>query len=155
MGFVLVDLFLTVFVYLIFPVLYRVINGKVPKSHGRILALINSITCAIIFIIIRALISGGEASVGSFGPAFLYYFIAKSILVDKDLSEEDYEKIQSGEKPDPSKIKRCPKCNYQIFDGDETCQLCGNPLGKQKNKNPNKESSTIKNKEENKKELDD
>ena len=151
MGFVLVDLFLTVFIYLIFPVLYRVINGKVPKSHGRILALINSIICAIIFIIIRALISGGEASVGSFGPAFLYYFIAKSILVDKDLSEEDYERIQSDENLDPSKIKRCPKCNYQIFDGDETCQLCGNPLGKQKNKNQTKKVQQSKTKKKTKK----
>ena len=130
MGFVLVDLVLTIFVYLLFPVIYRLSNGKVPKKQGGSIALFNSIICALFFIVLRAIISGGEVAVGSFGPAFLYYFIAKSILVDKNLSEEDYERVLSGERPDLSNIKRCPKCNYQIFDGDKTCQLCGNPIGK-------------------------
>ena len=132
-----IDLVITVFVYLLFPVIYRLTEGKVPKQQGKWMALLNSILASSFFILLRAIITGGQIGVVSFTPAVFYYFIATAILVDKNLTEEEYERIQSGERPNLAKIKRCPKCNYQILDGDENCQLCGNPIKKQKKKTEN------------------
>lgn len=93
---------LTIFVYLIFPTTFVLIKGKVNSKFGRKLALGNSIICAIIFCIVRAILSGGETIVTSFAPAVLYYFIAKLILIDKSMDTnngelEDNEDNQEGE----------------------------------------------------------
>ena len=125
MEFIYIDLIITIFVYLIFPIIYRLCYGKVPKSNGKIIALVNSIICSIIFIIFRAVLSGGEVTVVNFAPAVFYYFIAKAILIDKNLTEKEYEarlvsKEESGNIPG-----RCPECNNKISKDDEECYVCG------------------------------
>lgn len=122
---IFIDLIITIFIYLIFPVIYRLGHGKVPKTQGKIIALMNSIFCSIIFIIIRLVILGGEFAVVSFAPAVLYYFIAKSILVDNDLSEKEYEERLAGNGKKGSMPGRCPECNNKVSDGDEECYVCG------------------------------
>ena len=90
-------LLLTAFVYLIYPILYVANNGKVSPKKGKRLALWNTFICALIFfigtIIIVASSEESETSsqIGgySFAPAFLYYFIAKAILTDKNLSDNN------------------------------------------------------------------
>ena len=46
---IFIDLIITIFIYLIFPVIYRLGHGKVPKTQGKIIVLMNSIFCSIIF----------------------------------------------------------------------------------------------------------
>lgn len=135
---IFIDLIITIFTYLIFPVIYRLGHGKVPETQGKIIALMNSIFCSIIFVIMRIVILGGEFAVVSFAPAVLYYFIAKSILIDKNLTQKDYEKRLSGEDVKPSK-NRCPECNNRISKDDEECYVCGYILKKDENKDSNEE----------------
>lgn len=90
-----IDLILTIFVYLIYPISYRCANGKVSKSKGKKIALLNSIICAGLFCLVRAVITNGAIVVTTFAPAVLYYFIAKLILIDKnkvDNKDEDLQK---------------------------------------------------------------
>ena len=99
----------------------------------------NSIFCSIIFIIIRLVISGGEFAVVSFAPAVLYYFIAKAILVDNDLSEKEYEERLAGNGKKGSMPGRCPECNNKVLESDEECYVCGYIL-KPKKEETEKES---------------
>ncbi|MEG9430306.1 MAG: hypothetical protein VZQ61_05235 [Christensenellaceae bacterium] len=89
-------LLLTAFVYLIFPILYVANNGKVGPKKGRRLALWNVFICALIFFIITLIIvasseENSNAEIGgySLAPAFFYYFIAKAILTDKNLHDNN------------------------------------------------------------------
>lgn len=89
---ILLALFLTAFIYLIFPICYRASKGKVCKKQGKKIALINSIICFLVFAIITACTDGDVSRSGA--PAFLYYFIAKSILIDKNLPNEKKDFIR-------------------------------------------------------------
>ncbi len=89
-----ISLLLTIVVYLIFPCIYLGTKGKVPVKQAKKLALINSIICATLFCIIRAIISGGKTVVSSFAPAVLYYFITKSILSNKQSQPEQTDDVQ-------------------------------------------------------------
>ena len=55
------------------------------------MALINSIVCAIFFLILSAAIASSDKSIDmskySFVPAVTYYFIAKAILTDKNIKD--------------------------------------------------------------------
>ena len=100
---------LTAFVYLIFPILYVANNGKVNPKKGKKIALSNSIVCASIFFLITLIIvstskDGWGAEMGgySLAPAFLYYFIAKAILTDKNLNDDAEKPSESSEKTDVS-----------------------------------------------------
>ena len=101
-GAFFVALFLTAFVYLMFPVVYVMAKGKVNTKKGKKFALLNSFICAGIFFFITVIIiasntnlSGGEIGGYSLAPAFLYYFIAKSILTDKNLPNDDGESVNN------------------------------------------------------------
>lgn len=95
-GYIIGGLFLTAFVYLIFPIIYVANNGKVNRKKGKKLALSNTFVCALIFFLITLIIvstkkdeTGSEISGYSLAPAFFYYFIAKSIFTDKSLPDDD------------------------------------------------------------------
>lgn len=128
-----ISLLLTIVVYLLFPLIYSYVNGKVSPKKGRIISLINSIVCATLFCIIRGLISGWDTAVTSLAPAVFYYFIAKLILIDKYI-ETDKDKLENS--TFSKKVLKCDNCNYQLF-GDETeCPWCHTKL-KPKNINSN------------------
>ena len=76
-------LFLTVFVYLIFPVTYLLGEGKVSPQSAKKIALINSIAGAAFFVFLRVATGSDAVGTAGFAPAVLYYFIAKAILTDK------------------------------------------------------------------------
>ena len=106
-GAFFVALFLTAFVYLMFPVVYVMAKGKVNTKKGKKFALLNSFICAGIFFFITVIIitsdtnlPGGEIGGYSLAPAFLYYFIAKAILTDKNLQNDDGNFI-NGKKEEP------------------------------------------------------
>ena len=92
-GALFAALFLTAFIYLIFPIVYLLKKGKVGVKKGRKMALINSIVCAIIFLIIAIAIASNNKNLNmsgySFAPAVTYYFIAKFILTDKNINEKN------------------------------------------------------------------
>ena len=82
-------LILSVFVYLIVPIVWVKFNGRVEEKKAKKIALWNSICCAILFVIIGIAIDMTPSQNGTmFAPAFLYYFIAKSILTKQDQNEE-------------------------------------------------------------------
>ena len=85
---IVVALLLTIIIYLIYPIGYRNINGKVSKKKGKKIALWNSIICCAIFCFFAGILTGGETIVTSFAPAVTYYFISKWILIDKNMPDE-------------------------------------------------------------------
>lgn len=97
---IVVSLFLTVFVYLAFPVIYITTVGKVPEKTAKKFALINCIIGVIIFAFIR--LATGSDAIGStgFAPAVLYYFIAKAIL--KENKVETNPDQQQNNTPTPT-----------------------------------------------------
>lgn len=114
---------LTVVSYLIFPICYRHSNGRVCEKKGKKLALWNSIVCAIIFLILGICIGLEPSSNGTmFAPAFLYYFVSKSILIDKTLPNQEITNDKSLEKNVEHHI--CPHCGMQIFNDEENCSNC-------------------------------
>lgn len=83
---IIIDLILTLFGYLIFPICYRNVNGTVPLKKAKKLALINSIVVSVIFELIQislAIVLNDLTYIPSFAPALLYYWIAKAILKEK------------------------------------------------------------------------
>ena len=98
---------LTALVYLIFPIIYVGIFGTVSPKKGKKLALLNSISCGIIFFILTIILATSVEDVGSeisgynLGPAFFYFFIAKSILTSKNPTDKNTEKNETeDEKPE-------------------------------------------------------
>lgn len=85
---IFISLIFTVIVYLCFPVLFILFNGKVCVTKGKKFALWNSIICAAIFLF-GGIIIGKEPNMNGtmFAPAFFYYYIAKAIMIDKSLTD--------------------------------------------------------------------
>ncbi len=139
---IVIDLFITVFIYLIFPIGYQISYGRVSKKRGKKLALINSVVGCFIFIVIRLLVNGGEIGVINFAPAVFYYFIARLILIDKSIPDEEAplveKNIQNIKSDLAEKYFICSKCGMQIFTNEKKCSNCGdaNPqYSAKKNKN--------------------
>lgn len=147
----------SIVVYLFFPLCYRYSKGKVNKNKGKKIALINSIVCAFLFIVLEIIIRLDPISGGiMFAPAVLYYYISKSILIEKELSDkivfDTYGKncIHKGIDKIADKITNrgkkavnynkslfnyslsddillCKKCGMQLFSENEQCPYCGMP----------------------------
>ena len=97
--------FLTAIAYLIFPICYKSVKGKVPKKKGSNISLVNSIICAIIFMILSIVLNIDPKTNGAmFAPTILYYFINRSILVDYNMAEEQYVKKLESEDSDNDDI---------------------------------------------------
>ena len=78
---IVLAIFLTAIAYLAFPVGYYLVKGKVNEKKAKKMALLNSIICAITFVVIGIAANLQPATNGTmFAPAFLYYFIGKAIL---------------------------------------------------------------------------
>lgn len=125
-----ISLIITVFVYLIFPICYKYTNGSVSPKVGRRIALWNSIICAIIFCLIRGIISGWQTVVTSFAPAVLYYFIVKLILIDKAIpdpiekKETNSESFENRDEIEQEDYVLCKECGTQVFKDEEKCSNC-------------------------------
>lgn len=82
---IFLSLLLTIVVYLIYPLCFINIKGKVDEQRGKKIALWNSIVCAGLCVFIGALIGAEpETSGAMFAPAILYYYINKAILIAKE-----------------------------------------------------------------------
>ena len=82
-----ISLLITIFCYLGFPVIYVCWHGRVDSKEASRWALINSIVWTIVFIIVSASMNENALSANFsrvIAPAFLYYFIAKSIMTKKE-----------------------------------------------------------------------
>ena len=92
---VFIALLLTIFSYLIFPIVYVKTKGKVSNKKAKLLALLNSIVCTVIFEII-GIIAGIEPPLGGarFAPAIIYYPIAYCILSEKANKQEKIDENQ-------------------------------------------------------------
>ena len=91
--------------------------------------------------------------VTGFAPAVLYYFIAKLILINKDLDDIESNKkpsksfVKQDNLPKRENIKFCGNCGMQIFDDEYQCSNCGLELeGREqlKQKNDVKEEKDTK-----------
>lgn len=98
----LLDLLLTGFVYLGFPVFFVFTKIPITKSQANKIALINSIVCSLLCAFVRLGITG-RFSLG-FAPATLYYFINKRILaesiVQDKANDEDEDENEETDKQD-------------------------------------------------------
>lgn len=149
---IFLSLILSMLGYLVFPIIYRSLNGKVSCIKGRKIAILNSVVCCVIFCLIAGIISGGETIITSFAPAVFYYFISKAILIDKDLPEEKKESSKKELKKDifeQGNVKKeylktnkiflenninlnnfektncCPNCNSSLKKESKFCSKCG------------------------------
>lgn len=114
---ILIDLLLTVFVYLFFPFLYRKIKGRVPHKKAKKISLINAIVCAVAFeafrIILYTSVLGEMPSSVGIAPAFLYYFIGVSILEEKGSAKGARGTSgDSGERPAPRSLHHIDDDDY-------------------------------------------
>ena len=107
---IILDLLLTIFIYLAFPTIYVSVKGRVAEKKAKKIALINVIICAVIFEIIQsALFANDPTYIPSMAPAFLYYFISTSILTDKTTSQKGKT---NEEKEAPKTLILCNSCKY-------------------------------------------
>lgn len=118
---IVISLLLSIICYLIFPICYRYSIGKVSEKKGKKLALWNSIICEAIFTIGGFAIGVEPSTNGTmFAQGFFYYFIAKKILVDYSIDEEQQqekeEKIEN--------VSTCKNCGMLIFSDEEKCSNC-------------------------------
>ena len=79
---IVLSLFLTIFVYLAFPVVYRLNTDGTTPQKAKKYALINVI-CGYVFFNIIYLAAGANAA-AAIPPAVLYYYISKKILTKSD-----------------------------------------------------------------------
>ena len=127
-----IALFLTVISYLIFPIIYVKKNGKVSEKLGKKLALWNSIICALIFLVLGICMGLEPSTNGTmFAPAVFYYFIAKSILIDKTITNDKSISNNTNNIIENNNYSICPKCGMQIFDDEDKCSNCGYVSDKQ------------------------
>ena len=92
----IVSILATAFVYLIFPIVYRIVTGGVDAKKASTLALINSIVVFIIFTIIYACLN--KLEIASVPAAYTYYWIAKAILTKKEKAKTNSEIVGEIEK---------------------------------------------------------
>ncbi len=83
-----IDFIITIFVYLTFPICYVLKCGKVDKKKAKKLAFRNSAVGYAIFVILSGVLSNWTMVIASGAPAVFYYLIAKAILVDKSIKNE-------------------------------------------------------------------
>jgi hypothetical protein len=81
LAILLVYLVLTAAAYLAYPILLRIIRGRLPKKKALIHVIINVIVVKFLFLVLAYL--GDAESGGSFTPAFIYGFIAYKILKER------------------------------------------------------------------------
>lgn len=82
---IILDLLLTVIIYLLFPITYRLLKGAVPVKKARTMAIVNSVVCAVMFEVFQLLVFANDPTyMPNFLPAIFYYYIAKAILKEKD-----------------------------------------------------------------------
>lgn len=134
----------TAIAYLLFPIAYRVRNGRVNSKKGRKIALWNSIICEAIFTIIEIATVGPSSYM--FTQGVFYYFIATGILIDKNL-DSDNEEIEENQQSQTSTKEKtlntiqqsfqqnkhistesyifCEKCGHKIYASEKNCQNCG------------------------------
>lgn len=86
---IFVFLIITIFVYLLFPTIYYMYNGKIAEEKAKKYSLINAIVCAAIFVLIRAISGLDAVGTAGFAPAVLYYFIAKAIMSEKKETKQN------------------------------------------------------------------
>ena len=115
---ILADLFVTLLIYLTFPLIYVTKNGRVHKKKATKLALINAVVGCIIACLFRAFVTGGEMVFNSFLPALLYFWIGQSILTDKFAKDESQKEDYS----------ICSNCGNKIFANEKTCSGCGGEI---------------------------
>ena len=121
------DFILTVFIYLIFPVIYYVVKGRIDRDKAKIISIINSISCTIIYTTFRMVLSGASWFAVGVGPAVLYFFVAMWILTDT-WSLPQSEKEEEEEK---EAVGFCMRCGNQIFSDDKECSNCGHEITKE------------------------
>lgn len=102
---IFVYLIITVFVYLLFPTIYYMYNGKIAEEKAKKYSLINAIVCAALFVLIRALSGSDAVGTAGFAPAVLYYFIAKAIMGEKKETNQNTTKQNAQTQKEPSKTQ--------------------------------------------------
>ena len=95
---VILSIFLTIIAYLAFPMIRILINkGRFSAKKAQKIALWNSIIVGLIFCFLTVALSNGNATWNA-APAFLYYWVNKAILTNKDTEIEKIKKTYGEDK---------------------------------------------------------
>ncbi|MBR2870627.1 MAG: GreA/GreB family elongation factor, partial [Clostridia bacterium] len=86
-------LMITIILYLIFPVIYKIKTGGVAEKKAHILSLVNVIVVLIIITIIKVIFLNNEPA--SVPTAFTYYWIARAIMSKKEKPNQLDEKEET------------------------------------------------------------
>lgn len=124
-GMLLLDLLITVFVYLLVPVIIA-LSGK-PRTKGEIrtISIVNGIGGYLVFLFIYLLAGGGR--IPNVAAAFLWSAVGRGIM-NKVLSKEDLE--------DRKHVRQvCAKCGYS-GEYKTACPECGSYARKEIPLNP-------------------
>lgn len=137
---IIIGILLTAVAYLAFPLIKLLINGgSFSKNRAHKIALWNSIVVGAIFCIVTIEVSDG-ATAWNAAPAFLYYYINKAILTNKNDAESiepssdcptAYESTENQLQPSVTvqpKIKFCRKCGTKLFENSAFCHKCGSKI---------------------------
>ncbi len=89
---IILDLFLTAIIYLVFPVVMRMVKGKIPRKQAKMYITINVVVGLFLFGMIRAS-AGGDFSLSA-PVGVTYWFIGVAILSDKEDPKQEGEKSQ-------------------------------------------------------------
>lgn len=87
---IIITLTATVFLHLLFPVIFVLAKGKTTKKKAKIIALINSAACAMVLFLFSLIVNIAiPYSESMFAPALFYYLINRRILTDKKPTDGD------------------------------------------------------------------
>ncbi|MDD2392255.1 MAG: hypothetical protein PHU94_04925 [Bacilli bacterium] len=111
-GNIIFSLILTIFAYMIYPFIRtKIMNIEYNKNTCKKMALWNSIVVGGIFLILTTALQ--ENATWSVGPAFIYYWINRTLWIKKDKST-NYTICENCGCKVLNKFKKCPKCGRVV-----------------------------------------
>ena len=109
----ILDLILTVFLYLLVPVIFCIRKKPMTKKQIKKVVIINGICVCLLCTIISRSVSGA---------VFLWSWVAKKIMERVLLTDDERDEL----KEDPNRFYECKSCGYRNPDYYEICPKCGN-----------------------------
>lgn len=109
----ILDLILTVFFYLLVPVIFCIRKKSMTKKQIKKVVIINGVCVCLFFGILAGRVTAA---------VFLWSWVAKKIMERVLLVDDE----RDGLREDPNRLYECKSCGYRNHDYFENCPKCGN-----------------------------
>ncbi len=125
MQYIIIDLLITIFGFMIYPFIRIVLMKKVyTEKEAKRMILWNSIIVGIIFFIIVYITTGPNAA--SLAPAFFWYYINEEVWVSRFVVLKDEKKNRKSDNDNNENIIfNCDNCGAEVKENDTVCPKCG------------------------------